>query len=99
MAELCLCVAADDLPMVDQGHVVAALLLTAQLHDRLSEHLHVQRHRVGASEHVEPVEVLALLVRVLGDEVAELFVSHDHAQAFPPLLELLVTRLLVEVRA
>lgn len=88
MTELSLSVAADDVPVVYLGHVVSHLLFTAKLQDRLGEHLHVEGHGVGAGEQVEPVEVLALFVRVVRDQVPVLVVSHDDLEAVPPLFEL-----------
>ena len=41
MTKLGLSVAPDDLPVVNQRHVVTNLLFAAKLADRLSEHLHV----------------------------------------------------------
>lgn len=99
VAELSLSVAANDLPVVEQRQIVAHLLLASQVVHRLGEHLHVKCHWVGACEQIQPVEVLALLVRVGQKNLAELGVGHDHLEAIPPLCERLHPFLLVEVGA
>ena len=75
MAELCLRVAANNLPVVEQWLVAAHLLLAAKLKDRLGKHLHVESHRVSSSEHEIPAEVFALLARIIDDQVSELVIG------------------------
>ena len=99
MAKLCLGVASNDLPAVDQGPIVTRLLFAAKLQNSLGEHLHVQCHWTSPRETEVPRVVLAFLVRVIRDHMAELWVGQDHLVAIPPLLELLKASLLVEVFA
>ena len=49
-------------------------------------------HRVRACDQVVPLEVFALLVRVVCDKVTELGVAQDDLIVVPPVLELFFTR-------
>ena len=62
MAKLCLGVASNDLPAVDQGPIVTRLLFAAKLQNSLGEHLHVQCHWTSPRETEVPRVVLAFLV-------------------------------------
>ena len=98
MPKLCLSVCAHHLPMVTQRKHVADLLLAAELCDALCEHHHVVRHRVRPCKQEVPIEVLRVLVRVVRDHVAELFVGHDDAEAVPPLLKFFHSGFLIVVQ-
>ena len=62
VAEFCLGVASDYLPMVHQGKVILGLGFRTYSQDHLGEHFHVVGHGVCTSEHEWPVESLAALV-------------------------------------
>ena len=98
MPKLCLSVGAHHLPMVAQGKHLADLFLAAELCYTLREHHHVVRHRVSPCKQEVPIEVLRILVRVVRDHVAELFVSHDDSEAMPPLLEFFHSGFLIVVQ-
>ena len=98
MPKLCLSVGAHHLPMVAQRKHLTDLLLASELCDTLREHHHVVCHRVSPCKQEVPVEVLRILVRVVRDHVAELFVGHDDAEAVPPLLELFHSSFLIVVQ-
>jgi len=98
VSQLRLGVASNDLPRVDKGHIVTNLLLTSKLVDCLREHRHMKGHWVRPTEQVVPVVALVLLVRVVRDEMSELWISHNDSKARPPLLELLLTSLFKPAR-
>lgn len=99
MTKLSLCIAPNDLPVVDKWLVVANLIRTSKLNDTLGKHLHVQGHWVCPWKHVVPVEILALLPWVVYDKVLELLVSHNHFEAIPPLLYHFLTCLIIILEA